>query len=210
MVPYPAKSARNAKSQTKGRAGSHLAPPNSQKGLFMPSAPFLALITPVSGDTAPQPPLGIWGGGNQPFPTPPIAGPGRPPWWGMANDPGYSPPWARPPVDPGYSPPWARPGPGPIDPGYSPPWARPPVDPGFGNPWFDPHPSHPIYFPPGPVDPGYSPPWAQVPDLPDTVPPAQGSGGEPVPVVWKSGWTPSTGWVVVGIPTSPVPTPSKT
>jgi hypothetical protein len=150
-------------------------------------APFLALITPV-GETGGGQPPGIWGP-NDPRPTPPIAGPGRPPWWGIANDPGYSPPWARPPVDPGYSPPWAqvppgtRPPTGPVDPGYSPPWAQVPpggqgggpVDPGYSPPWAQVRPPvDPGYSPPwaqvppggqggGPVDPGYSPPWAQVP-----------------------------------------------
>jgi hypothetical protein len=153
-------------------------------------APFLALITPVGGDTQPpQPPLGIWGP-TDPRPTPPIANPGRPPWWGMANDPGYSPPWAqpRPPTDPGYSPPWAQVPPGgqgggPVDPGYSPPWAQVPgggkppqgpVDPGYSPPW--------AQVPPGgqgPVDPGYSPPWAQVPGggQPPVGPPNLPEGG---------------------------------
>jgi hypothetical protein len=42
-----------------------------------------------------QGPPGIWGP-TDPRPTPPIAGPGRPPNWGMGGDPGYSPPWATP------------------------------------------------------------------------------------------------------------------
>jgi hypothetical protein len=29
------------------------------------------------------------------------------------------------------------------------------------------------------------------------------------PVEWKVAWSPATGWIVVGIPTVPVPTPSK-
>jgi hypothetical protein len=210
--------------------------------------PFLALITPYGGTAPPQPPLGIWGP-NDPRPTPPIAGPGRPPGWGMANDPGYGhpippgywgpndprptnpiagpgrPPWWGMANDPGYGFPLPPPGYwGPNDPRPTnpiagpgrPPWWGMNQDPGYGFPIFLPPggPVDPGYSPPWatptpPTDPGYSPPWAQVPDLPDTLPPAQGSGGEPVPVVWKTGWTPTTGWVVVGIPTGPVPTPSK-
>ena len=170
----------------------------------MPTAPFLALITPIGGGNE-QPPYPSQGPG---FPTNPIAGPGRPPGWGMANDPGYSPPWATP------QPPYPSQGPGfpthPIaGPGRPPGWGMA-NDPGYGHPQYPNIPSHPIYFPPGPIDPGYSPPWAQVPDLPPTIPPAQGAGGEPVPVEWKTGWSQQTGWVVVGIPTGPVPTPSST
>jgi hypothetical protein len=178
--------------------------------------PFLAMIIPVSqipgGPSGPVDP-----GYSPPWAQVPGGGPSRPPTGPV--DPGYSPPWARPPVDPGYSPPWARPRPpgqgggGPVDPGYSPPWARPgggPVDPGYSPPWAQ-VPDHPppIFFPPpGPIDPGYSPPWAQVPELPPTVPPATG-GGEPIPVVWKTAWTPATGWIVVGVPQGPHVTPSK-
>jgi hypothetical protein len=150
-------------------------------------APFLALITPVGGETSPpQPPLGMWGP-NDPRPSNPIAGPGRPPWWGMANDPGYGKPVGPGPIDPGYSPPWAQVPPGgqgggPVDPGYSPPWAqpRPPVDPGYSPPW--------AQVPPGggqgsgPVDPGYSPPWAQVPGKPIAPPNLPEGGGVIVPI----------------------------
>jgi hypothetical protein len=195
---------------------------------------FMAMIIPIDPGAHPAHPIapgggGYWGqandpgygievnppgfwGPNDPRPTNPIAGPGRPPGWGMANDPGYGvplpplgfwgpndprptnpiagpgrPPWWGMAQDPGYGIPiFLPPGGGPVDPGYSPPWAQ--VKP--------------------PVDPGYSPPWAQVPDLPDTLPPAQGSGGEPVPVEWKTAWSPYTGWVVIGVPTGPTPTPS--
>ena len=54
----------------------------------------LALITWLDSGPGAGPP-GIWGP-TDPRPTPPIANPGRPPWWNMATDPGYSPPWARP------------------------------------------------------------------------------------------------------------------
>ena len=146
-------------------------------------APFLALITPVGGESQPpQPPLGIWGP-TDPRPTNPIAGPGRPPWWGMANDPGYGRPVGPGgPVDPGYSPPWAQVPPGgqgggPVDPGYSPPWAQVP---GGGQ---------------GPVDPGYSPPWAQVPP---------GGGGRP-PVGPPN--LPEGGGVIVPLPEGANATP---
>jgi hypothetical protein len=38
----------------------------------------------------------IWGP-TDPRPTPPVAGPGRPPWWGMAQDPGYGIEVGQPP-----------------------------------------------------------------------------------------------------------------
>lgn len=154
----------------------------------MPKQPFLALITPI-GDA------GGGGGGGGPV------------------DPGYSPPWARPgqPVYPDIGGPGDQPYPDQGLPGQQP-------RPDHGLP---PFPSHPINLPPeagggpplviwGPNDPRPTPP-IEIPDLPDeiTPPPAQGGGGEPVPVEWKSGWTQEHGWVVVGVPTGPVPTPSK-
>lgn len=51
-----------------------------------------------------------------------------------------------------------------------------------------------------------SPPIANVPGLPPTTdPPA-----EPIqpPIEWKAVWHPTEGWVVVGIPNVPHPTPS--
>src|SRR5580765_4501151 len=145
----------------------HLNPPRRTD---MPS--FYALITTIDGPPGQQPPYPSQGPG---FPTNPIAGPGRPPWWGMAQDPGYGiPVGPGGPVDPGYSPPWARP---PVDPGYSPPWARPqPPYPDNTLPGQQPHPSHPIYFPPeggqpplgiwGPTDPRPSNPISGIPGLP--------------------------------------------
>jgi hypothetical protein len=127
-------------------------------------------------------------------------------------DPGYSPPWARPgggggPVDPGYSPPWARPGGGPVDPGYSPPWARPqPPYPDNSLPGSQPHPDNslPGQQPGiwGPNDPRPTPPIYIGPPVPAPEP--------EMPIQWHSAWTPSTGWVTVGIvvPQGPVPTPS--
>jgi hypothetical protein len=80
-------------------------------------------------DAPPTPPLVIWGPGD-PRPTVPIAGPGRPPNWGMANDPGYGievtpiPPQIWGPTDPRPTVPIAEP---PWGWGGTPP--KPPVDP---------------------------------------------------------------------------------
>ena len=67
---------------------------------------------------------------------------------------------------------------------------RPPNYVDIGGPGPQPHPEHPIVLPP---------------DLPPTTP----EGGM---IEWKTAWTPTTGWVVVGIPAegSLVPTPSTT
>ena len=65
--------------------------------------------------------------------------------------------------------------------------APPYVDIGFPGP--QPHPEHPIVLPP---------------DLPPTLPPP-----DERPIDWKVAWTPVTGWVVIGVPTGPHPTPSK-
>lgn len=155
--------------------------------------PFLAMIIPVSGDSQPpQPPLGIWGGANQPFPTPPIAN--------APGIPGYQPP--RPPgvpTHPIYYPPGIWGGanqPFPTPPIYLPPTGGPPPlgiwgptdpRPGYGLPGPQPHPEHPIVLPP---------------DLPPETP----EGGK---IEWKTAWTPNTGWIVVGIPQEPHPVPSK-
>jgi hypothetical protein len=162
--------------------------------------PFLALITPVAAPAGP--PLGTWGGAGEPFPTPPIAGPGRPPWWGMAQDPGYGVPGTPKP------PPLVIWGPGdprptlPIagwDPGSGAfPTPKPPQPPlGIWGGANEPFPTPPIAEPPWG--------WGNAPPKP-TQPPATDLG----PVDWKYAWTPSTGWVVIGIPTGPIPTPSAT
>jgi hypothetical protein len=49
-----------------------------------------------------------------------------------------------------------------------------------------PKPEHPIVLPP---------------NLPPEIPDAG-------PIDWKVGWTATTGWIVVGVPNAPVPTPS--
>jgi hypothetical protein len=175
--------------------------------------PFYALISPMQQGGGPVDP-----GYNPPG----VGGPGsRPPGQGGGPvDPGYSPPWARPPVDPGYNPPGVG-GPGSGGGGGSPPGVWGPTDP---------RPSQPIFFPrPGdpppighwgpPVDPGYgvdvgtgpvrpAHPIVLPPNLPPEIPPPDG-GGSPIKVEWVTGWTPLTGWVVVGIPTDPHPTPSR-
>lgn len=156
--------------------------------------PFLAMIIPVGGS---QPPLGIWGP-TDPRPTVPIAGPGRPPGWGMANDPGYGVP--LPPTQPPPLVIWGPGDPRPTLPiaGWSPgsgTWPTPTPPPGTWGPG-DPRPTLPIA--------GWDPStgtWPK-PELPPTLP-------DVGPVDWKAAWTPTTGWVVIGIPTGPVPTPSK-
>lgn len=89
-------------------------------------------------------PPGIWGGGNVPMPTPPIAN--------VPGAPGYNPPGKPPGI-------WG----GPIDP----------------------YPGHPLPEPPG------KPP-------------------EPIqpPIEWKVVWHPTEGWMVVGVPNVPHPSPS--
>jgi hypothetical protein len=172
--------------------------------------PFLALITPV-GDTGggqPQPPLGIWGG--------------RPPNYVDIGGPGPQPPR---PVPPGYwggvAPPYVDiggPQPQPPRPGAPPGYwggvAPPYVD--IGGPGPQPHPEHPIYIPAPPTSPPGSPPIAvQLPVFPwtpshpiqlppDVVPPSPPDR----PIDWKVAWTPTTGWIVVGIPSGAHPAPS--
>jgi hypothetical protein len=92
--------------------------------------------------------------------------------------------------------------------GYRPPY----VDIGLPGP--QPHPEHPIVIPPPPGSPIGSPPIAvQLPVFPWTpshpieLPPEV---APPDPAIeWKVVWTPTTGWVVVGVPSGAHPTPSK-
>lgn len=129
----------------------------------------------------------------------PVSGtPGQPPSGGA---PGY-------PTHP-WMPPW---GPAhPIAPGGPPPGIWGPIgnypDAGFpgpqpGGPVY---PSHPIYYPPviwGPIgdyiDAGF----------PGPQPPTEGGGSEQPKVEWKTAWSPTTGWIVVGVPTGEHVTPS--
>jgi hypothetical protein len=88
-----------------------------------------------------------------------------------------------------------------------------PMPPGSGGqppnwgPGGPPHPAFPIWGGPGsgfPDKPGYPPVIGGGPIVPPDKPP------DPVqpPVEWKAIWTPTDGWVVVGVPTGPHPTPS--
>lgn len=105
-----------------------------------------------------------------------------------------------PPDQPPSQPPgiWGPPGPWPTPPIAFPPGWVGGVPPGGGPPGIwgppGPWPSPPISFPPG---------W--VGGVPPDKPP------EPVspPIDWKVVWTPSDGWVVVGIPNVPHPVPSS-
>jgi|SRR5580765_6023724 len=166
----------------------------------MPSHPFLALITPITGGGGggqPQPPLGMWGP-NDPRPTLPIAG------WnpGTGNFPGGGGGGGQPPLviwgpgDPRPTLPIAGwdPGSGNFPGGGGGGGGQPPL--GFWGP-NDPRPTPPIAEPPWGW--GNRPPEI---DLPPEVP-------DIGPVDWKTAWTPQTGWVVIGIPTGPVPTPSS-
>ncbi len=116
------------------------------------------------------------------------------------------------PVDPDYTPPGVgAPGskPPPVDPGYGIDvglgWLRP-THPIAGVP--PPIPTHPIELPPpAPVDPAYGID-ADLGYLRPTHPIAL--PGKPE-LKWelKTAWSPTTGWVVIAIPTGPVATPSK-
>lgn len=172
--------------------------------------PFLALITPVSsGEPShpiapggppprpwgpinypdqglPQPPLGIWGGRPPPYVD--IGFPGQQPGiWG----PIYYPDQGLPGQQPGQPPrPW-----GPIN---YPDQGLPGAQPVPGRP------THPIYYPPVIWDPARPANPITSPGDPDH------PGGDRQPIVeWKTAWSPSTGWIVVGVPTVPVPTPAE-
>jgi hypothetical protein len=170
------------------------------------------------------PPLGIWGGGNVPMPSPPIAN--------VPGAPGYQPPlgiWGPGQMPPGFWGGGMGPGVRPQPPGGPPlgTWggvAPPYVD--IGGPGPQPTPTPPIYFPPPGSSPplgtwgGVAPPYVDIggpgpqprpehpivlpPDLPATTPPP-----EERPIDWRVGWTPATGWIVVGVPTGPTVTPSS-
>lgn len=53
-----------------------------------------------------------------------------------------------------------------------------------------------------------SPPIANVPGAPGYQPPERPPEPVQPPVEWKAVWHPTEGWIVVGIPQVPVPTPS--
>lgn len=160
---------------------------------------YLATITILSEDsgTPPSPP-GIWGGANEPFPTPPIANvpgaPGyRPP--GVPTHPIYYPPGIWGPTDP--RPGWGLPGPQPPagahpeHPIYYPPGIWGPNDPrpGWGLPGDQPHPEHPIVIPPMPPE----PPSDAHPEHPIVLPPE----AESPPKNGRWVYTEKLGWVYI-------------
>ena len=147
----------------------------------MPSPPIANV--PGAPGYQPQPP-GIWGP-NDPRPTPPINlppwYPGQPPGiWGGGNVPMPSPPIANAPGVPGYNPNppgiW-----GPTDP--RPGWGLPGTPPGVWGPP-GPWPTPPIHLPPG-WNPGG-------PDGPSVTPPAAN-----VPIHGTLTWTEDRGWTFV-------------
>jgi len=162
----------------------------------MTHAPFLALITPIGGSEPPtSPPPRPWG----PINYPDNSLPGQPPRpWGPINYPDQGLPGNQPYPDQGL------PGPGTPPLGI---WGGGGVgnypDAGFPAPQPGPgRPTHPIYYPPVIWDP--SRPSNPITNPGDPNHPA----GTPI-VEWKTAWSPSTGWIVVGIPQVPVPTPSE-
>jgi len=65
-------------------------------------------------------------------------------------------------------------------------------------------PTHPIYYPPVIWDPSRPTNPIANPSDPDNP-----EGGQQPKIEWKTAWSPSTGWIVVGVPTGPTPTPSQ-
>lgn len=140
-------------------------------------------IYPPSGGQPPGNPPGIWGGGNVPMPTPPIAN--------VPGAPGYNPPGSPPGI-------WGPPGPWPTPPiAFPPGWVggQPPGIWGGGNvpmptpPIYLPplppgYPAHPIYWPPGIWGGGNvpmpTPPIANVPGAPGYNPPGIWPGPGPI------------------------------
>jgi hypothetical protein len=151
---------------------------------------FIAMIIPLDGYSGgiPTHPIAPGGGGGL-APSHPIA-PGGPPlgtWGGRPPnyvDIGGPSPQPRPPQSPppGF---WGGSGVGDY------------IDAGGPGP----QPGGPIYIWGGIgdyIDAGFPAPQ---PPLPPTI--------NDRPVDWKVAWSPATGWIVVGIPTGPVVTPSK-
>lgn len=162
-------------------AAPHLTLTPGKEHTPMPSR-FLAWITPVDTGAHPEHPIvippgtppGIWGGGNEPFPTPPIwieippgVGGGDPPkpshpiWWPIyPAHPIVIPPDVIVPPDPSDPPRPAH------------PIVIPPQIWGGAN---EPFPTHPIVLPPSSISPG-------VPAHPIVLPPViWGGGNEPFP-----------------------------
>ena len=164
----------------------------------------LCILQIVSDWTGPLPPElgppGIWGGGNVPMPSPPIAN--------VPGAPGYQPPVGGGgppgvPTHPIYYPPVISGGPGSLPPWAMPPIYYPPAGGGGGPPgiWGGgnvPMPTPPIANVPG--APGYVPPGPWEPNFP-TPPIFLPPGGETPPIDpphdpqgrWL--WIPGLGWV---------------
>jgi hypothetical protein len=152
----------------------------------MPS--FYALIQTID---VPQGPPG-WDTFPKPMPQPPLG------TWGGAGQP-----FPTPPMAPGGGGHWGQAN----DPGYGIP-ERPLGTWGGGN---VPYPTPPIFYPQPPLgtwggggERFPTNPIVIPPNLPGTLPPPDSR-----PIEWKTAWTQMTGWVVVGIPTGPAPTPSS-
>jgi hypothetical protein len=150
----------------------------------------------------PQPPLGFWGGGNVPMPSPPIAN--------VPGAPGYQPPlgfWGPPQMPPGFWGGGMGPGVRPQPPGEG--GGQPPL--GFWGGGNVPYPTPPIANVPG--APGYQPPgtggpqpplgiWGPypgfptqpiyLPPMPTEPPPAEGTKPPPPEGGW--GYHPEYGW----------------
>lgn len=151
--------------------------------------PFLALITPIGSASGPPgypahpwlPPYG---------PSHPIAPGGPPPRpWGPIEYPDQGLP--QPPL--GI---WGGGGVGNYpDAGFPGPQPGGPV-----------RPTHPIFYPPVIWDP--SRPTNPIVNPGDPNDPGAGQPRPPL-VEWKSAWSPSTGWIVVGVPTGEHVTPSQ-
>lgn len=152
---------------------------------------FLALITPI-GSGASQPPVG--GGGQPGYPVHPWVPP-----YGPSHPiaPGGPPPGIWGPI--GNYPDAGFPGPQPGGPVYpSQPIYRPDLG-IWGGPYYPPviwdpsRPTNPIVNPGDPNNPGAG----------------QGEGNQQPKIEWKTAWSPSTGWIVVGVPTGEHVTPSS-
>jgi len=126
---------------------------------------------------------------------------------GVGGGPMPGGPYPSHPIAPGGPPPGIWPSPGHPDQGLPPSgvgiWPSPgypahPISPGGPPPGIWPSPGHPSQGPGFPTAPIVLPP-----DLPPTMPDPDNR-----PIEWQTGWTSTSGWVVVGVPTGPTPTPS--
>jgi hypothetical protein len=149
-----------------------------------PGRPEHPIVIPP--DKPGEPPLVVWPGPG--YPTHPIAPGGPPPSVGHPIPPIIwpQPPDGGPPIG--------------IDPGHPEhPIVFPPIV------WPDPgHPEHPIVIPIPPTlwpKPGH-------PEHPIVIPPETPPEREKL-VEWHTGWTETTGWIIVGVPNVNVPTPSR-